>query len=99
MTEINLSTVADSTDNIISLSRTGKFYGWWMVLGGSIIIGTVAFLLALGEQIAYFVHQISFLSQYIGPQGAAMAIRMAVAPVFWQCLSLCLPNLPNIIKL
>lgn len=37
---------------------------------------TVAFLLALGGQIAYLVHQMSFLSQYIGPQGAALAISM-----------------------
>jgi MFS family permease len=37
---------------------------------------TVAFLLALGGQIAYLVHQMSFLSQYIGPQGAALAVSM-----------------------
>ena len=38
MTEINISTAADATDNIISLQSTGKFYGWWMVLVGSVIL-------------------------------------------------------------
>ncbi|KKK52621.1 hypothetical protein LCGC14_3103050, partial [marine sediment metagenome] len=38
MTEINISTAADATDNIISLQSTGKFYGWWMVLAGSVIL-------------------------------------------------------------
>ena len=37
---------------------------------------TVAFLLALGGQIAYLVHQMSFLSQFIGPQRAALAVSM-----------------------
>jgi MFS family permease len=35
-----------------------------------------AFLLALGGQIAYLIHQISFLSQYLGVTGAATAVSI-----------------------
>ncbi|MBW1890503.1 MAG: MFS transporter [Deltaproteobacteria bacterium] len=36
----------------------------------------LAFMLALGGQIAYLVHQISFLGQYLGPQKAATAVSI-----------------------
>jgi MFS family permease len=36
----------------------------------------VAFLLALGGQIAFLVHQVSFLSQYLGVTGAATAVSV-----------------------
>jgi len=35
-----------------------------------------AFMLALGGQIAFLMHQVSFLSQYIGPAGAASAVSV-----------------------
>jgi len=34
----------------------------------------LTFMLALGGQIAYLVHQVSFLGQFLGPQGAATAV-------------------------
>lgn len=40
---------------------------------------TVAFMLALGGQIAYLIHQVSFLSQYLGAQRAAMAVSITAA--------------------
>ena len=36
----------------------------------------LTFMLALGGQIAYLVHQVSFLGQYLGPQGAANAVAI-----------------------
>ncbi|MFH1154752.1 MAG: MFS transporter [Pseudomonadota bacterium] len=36
----------------------------------------MAFMLALAGQIAYLVHQVSFLSQYLGPQKAASAVSI-----------------------
>jgi len=36
----------------------------------------LSFMLALGGQIAYLVHQVSFLSQYLGTQGAATAVAI-----------------------
>jgi MFS family permease len=39
----------------------------------------VAFLLALGGQIAFCVHQVSFLSQYLGRTGAATAVSLTAA--------------------
>ncbi len=36
----------------------------------------LTFMLALGGQIAYLVHQVSFLGQYLGPQGAATAVAI-----------------------
>ena len=36
----------------------------------------LSFMLALGGQIAYLVHQVSFLGQYLGPQGAATAVAI-----------------------
>lgn len=36
----------------------------------------LAFMLALAGQIAYLVHQVSFLSQYLGPQVAASAVSI-----------------------
>lgn len=39
----------------------------------------VAFMLALGGQIAYLIHQISFISQYLGLQKAAMAVSITAA--------------------
>ncbi len=36
----------------------------------------LAFMLALGGQIAYLVHQVSFLGQYLGPQKAATAVSI-----------------------
>jgi sugar phosphate permease len=39
----------------------------------------VAFMLALGGQIAYLIHQISFIGQYLGPQKAAMAVSITAA--------------------
>jgi sugar phosphate permease len=39
----------------------------------------VAFMLALGGQIAYLIHQVSFLGQYLGPQKAAMAVSITAA--------------------
>jgi len=41
----------------------------------------VAFMLALGGQIAYLIHQVSFIGQYLGPQKAAMAVSIAVASI------------------
>ena len=42
----------------------------------------LAFMLALGGQIAYLVHQVSFLGQYLGTQGAANAVAItAVASI------------------
>jgi MFS family permease len=35
-----------------------------------------AFLMALGGQIAFLVHQVSFLSQYLGTAGAACAVSL-----------------------
>lgn len=37
---------------------------------------SLAFMLALGGQIAYLVHQVSFLGQYLGPQKAATAVAI-----------------------
>jgi MFS family permease len=45
--------------------RTGAF---WSIV--------IAFLLALAGQIAFLVHQISFLSQYLGISGAATAVSI-----------------------
>ncbi|MGD2269261.1 MAG: MFS transporter [Desulfobacterales bacterium] len=39
----------------------------------------VAFLLALSGQIAFLVHQVSFLSQYLGISGAARAVSVTAA--------------------
>jgi sugar phosphate permease len=39
----------------------------------------VAFMLALGGQIAYLIHQVSFISQYLGLQKAAMAVSITAA--------------------
>jgi MFS family permease len=39
----------------------------------------VAFLLALSGQIAFLVHQVSFLSQYLGVTGAATAVSVTAA--------------------
>jgi len=39
----------------------------------------LAFMLALGGQIAYLIHQVSFLGQYLGPQKAAMAVSITAA--------------------
>lgn len=39
----------------------------------------MAFMLALGGQIAYLIHQVSFLGQYLGPQKAAMAVSVTAA--------------------
>ena len=39
----------------------------------------VAFLLALSGQIAFLVHQVSFLSQYLGVSGAATAVSVTAA--------------------
>ena len=39
----------------------------------------VAFLLALSGQIAFLVHQVSFLSQYLGITGAATAVSVTAA--------------------
>ena len=39
----------------------------------------MAFMLALGGQIAYLIHQVSFLGQYLGPQKAAMAVSITAA--------------------
>ena len=39
----------------------------------------VAFMLALGGQIAYLIHQVSFIGQYLGPQKAAMAVSITAA--------------------
>ena len=36
----------------------------------------MTFMLALGGQIAYLVHQVSFLGKYLGPQGAANAVAI-----------------------
>ena len=36
----------------------------------------LTFMLALGGQIAYLVHQVSFLGQYLGAQGAANAVAI-----------------------
>ena len=42
----------------------------------------LTFMLALGGQIAYLVHQVSFLGQYLGTQGAANAVAItAVASI------------------
>ncbi len=38
-----------------------------------------AFLLALGAQIAFLIHQVSFLSQFMGPTGAASAVSLTTA--------------------
>ena len=38
-----------------------------------------AFLLALSGQIAFLVHQVSFLSQYLGTRGAATAVSLTAA--------------------
>lgn len=37
---------------------------------------SMAFMLALAGQIAYLVHQVSFLSRYLGPQQAAAAVSI-----------------------
>ena len=39
----------------------------------------VAFLMALGGQIAFLVHQVSFLSQYLGITGAATAVSITAS--------------------
>jgi MFS family permease len=39
----------------------------------------VAFLLALAGQIAFLMHQISFLSQYLGTSGAATAVSVTAS--------------------
>jgi len=39
----------------------------------------VAFMLALGGQIAYLIHQVSFIAQYLGLQKAAMAVSITAA--------------------
>lgn len=48
--------------------RTGAF---WAIV--------ISFLLALGGQIAFLVHQVSFLSQYLGTAGAATAVSVTAA--------------------
>jgi sugar phosphate permease len=45
--------------------RTGAF---WAIV--------TAFMLALSGQIAFLVHQVSFLSQTLGPKGAALAVSV-----------------------
>jgi MFS family permease len=39
----------------------------------------IAFLMALGAQIAFLVHQVSFLSQYLGTAGAATAVSITAS--------------------
>lgn len=39
----------------------------------------LTFMLALGGQIAYLVHQVSFLGQFLGPQGAANAVAITAS--------------------
>ena len=69
---------ADSADHL-SKADVGQMRVWTRRQA----IKTVAFwsialtfMLALGGQIAYLVHQVSFLGQYLGPQGAATAVAI-----------------------
>ena len=49
-------------------SQAVKTVAFWSI--------ALSFMLALGGQIAYLVHQVSFLGQYLGPQGAANAVAI-----------------------
>ena len=74
---------ASSPDELISpLGRAAQMRVWtrrqalrtvtfWAIV--------VAFLLALSGQIAFLVHQVSFLSQYLGITGAATAVSVTAA--------------------
>ena len=44
----------------------------------------IAFLLALAGQIAFLVHQISFLSQYLGVSGAATAVSITAGSQYYR---------------
>ena len=51
-----------------SLSRAIRTVPFWSIV--------IAFLLALAGQIAFLVHQVSFLSRYLGVSGAAVAVSI-----------------------
>ncbi len=54
-----------------SRAQAVKTVAFWAIV--------VAFMLALGGQIAFLVHQISFLGQYLGRTGAATAVSITAA--------------------
>ena len=60
-------------------ARAIKTVAFWAIVG--------SFMMALGGQIAFLVHQVSFLSQYLGRAGAATAVSITAAmnllPTAW----------------
>jgi MFS family permease len=52
-------------------SQAARTAAFWAIV--------VAFLMALGAQIAFLVHQVSFLSQYLGIAGAATAVSITAS--------------------
>jgi MFS family permease len=54
--------------NVWTRRQAMKTMAFWSI--------ALAFMLALGGQIAYLVHQVSFLGQYLGPQKAATAVSI-----------------------
>ena len=60
--------IADGQMRMWTRRQAAKTVAFWSI--------ALAFMLALGGQIAYLVHQVSFLGQYLGPQKAAMAVSL-----------------------
>ena len=54
--------------NVWTRKQALKTIAFWSI--------ALAFMLALAGQIAYLVHQVSFLSQYLGPQKAASTVSI-----------------------
>ncbi len=62
------SQLYQSQNRIWTRSQAMRTVAFWSIV--------VAFSLALGGQVAYMVHQISFLGQYLGVNGAAFAVSL-----------------------
>ena len=69
--ERNRTRVAASQTREWTRMQAMKTMAFWSIV--------VAFMLALGGQIAYLIHQVSFIGQYLGPQKAAMAVSITAA--------------------
>lgn len=62
---------ADAQKKTWTRRQAAKTTAFWAI--------SIAFMLALAGQIAYLVHQVSFLSQYLGVQQAAATVSMTTA--------------------
>jgi len=67
--EVSLS--YDTQTQIWTRGQAVKTIAFWSIV--------VAFSLALGGQVAFMMHQVSFLSQYLGVNGAATAVGVTAA--------------------